>query len=131
MDRIEYGKLTHSDHSTEWRDNQTLVLLTAGACLLALVIALKNILNIPTEQLTRNLILYVCILGGLATFLSSCYKAKGGMAIGHPGLWIAIIVSVTMAIIFMYALYPRDIPMQQIARLCQYSSCLQYHARKG
>ena len=42
-------------------------LLTAGACLLALVIALKNILNIPTERLTMDLVLSICILGGLAT----------------------------------------------------------------
>ncbi|MDD1697271.1 MAG: hypothetical protein LUQ36_02815 [Methanoregula sp.] len=104
MDRIEYGKLTHSDHSTEWRDNQTLVVLTAGACLLALVIALKNILNVPTEQLTRDLILYVCILGGLATSYPLVTRRRADMAIGHPGLWIAIIVSVTMAIIVMYAL---------------------------
>ena len=104
MDRIEYGKLTHSDHSTEWRDNQTLVVLTSGACLLALVIALKNILNIPTEQLTRDLILYVCILGGLATSYPLVTRRRADMAIGHPGLWIAMIVSVTMAIIVMYAL---------------------------
>ena len=50
MDRIEYRKLTHSDHTAEWREYQTLVVLTAGACLLALVIALKNILNVPAEQ---------------------------------------------------------------------------------
>jgi hypothetical protein len=104
MDRIEYGKLTHSDHSTEWRDNQTLVVLTAGACLLALVIALKNILNVPTEQLTRDLILYVCILGGLATSYPLVTRRRADRAIGHPGFWIAMIVSVTMAIIVMYAL---------------------------
>ena len=104
MDRIEYGKLTHSDHSTEWRDNQTLVVLTAGACLLALVIALKNILNVPTEQLTRDLILYVCILGGLVTSYPLVTRQRADMAIGHPGIWIVLIVSVTMAIIVMYAL---------------------------
>jgi len=104
MDRIEYGKLTHSDHSTEWRDNQTLVVLTTGACLLALVIALKNILNVPTEQLTRDLILYVCILGGLATSYPIVTRRRADVAIAHPGLWIAMIVSITMAIIVMYAL---------------------------
>ncbi len=104
MDRIEYGKLTHSDQTNEWRDNQTLVALTAGACLLALVIALKNILNVPTEQLTRDLILYVCILGGLATSYPVVTRKRADLTVSHPGLWIAVIVSVTMAIIVMYAI---------------------------
>ena len=104
MDRIEYGKLTHSDHSTEWRDNQTLVVLTAGACLLALVIALKNILNVPNEQLTKDLIIYVCIFGGLATSYPIVTRRRSDVAIGHPGLWIAMIVSATMAIIVISAL---------------------------
>jgi hypothetical protein len=104
MDRIEYGKLTHSDQTTEWRDNQTLVALTAGACLLALVIALKNILNVPTEQLTRDMILCISILGGLATSYPLVTRRRADVAIAHPGLWIALIVSVTMAIIVMYAI---------------------------
>ena len=104
MDRIEYGKLTHSDHTTEWRDNQTLVALTAGACLLALVIALKNFLNVPTEQLTRDLVLYICILGGLATSYPLVTRRRADLTISHPGLWIAVIVTVTMAIIVMYAI---------------------------
>ena len=104
MDRNEYGKLTHSDHSGEWRDNQTLVALTAGACLLALVIALKNILNVPTEQLTRDLVLYISILGGLATSYPLVTRRRSDRIISHPGLWIAGIVTVTMAIIVMYAI---------------------------
>jgi len=104
MDRIEYGKLTHSDHTTGWRDNQTLVALTAGACLLALVIALRNILNVPTEQLTRDLILYIGIFGGLATSYPLVTRRRADLTISHPGLWIAVIVVVTLAIIVMYAL---------------------------
>jgi len=104
MDRIEYRKLIHSDHTNEWRDNQTLVVLTAGGCLLALVIALKNILNVPTEQLTRDLILYICILGGIATSYPVVTRKRADLTISHPGLWIAVIVSITMAIIVMYAI---------------------------
>jgi len=104
MDRIEYKKLTHSDNTTEWRDNRTLITLTAVACLLALVIALKNILNVPTEQLTRDLILYACILGGLATSYPFVIRRRADLIISHPGLWIAVTVTLTMAIIVMYAL---------------------------
>jgi hypothetical protein len=104
MDRIEYKKLTRSDNTTEWRDNRTLVTLTAGACLLALIIALKNILDVPTEQLTRDLVLYICILGGLATSYPLVTRRRGDLTISHPGLWIAVIVTLTMAIIVLYAL---------------------------
>jgi len=104
MDRIEYRRLIHSDNESEWRDNHTLVLLTAGACLLALVIALKNILNVPNEQLTRDLIFYVCILGGLATSYPLVTRRRADLSISHPGIWIAVIVTLTMAIIVMYAL---------------------------
>jgi hypothetical protein len=104
MDRIEYGKLTHSDHDPEWREGHTLVALTAGACLLALVIALKNILNVPTERLTTDLVICICILGGLATSYPLVTRRRSASVIRHPGLWIALIVIVTMAIIVMYAL---------------------------
>jgi hypothetical protein len=104
MDRIEYKKLTRSDNTTEWRDNRTLVTLTAGACLLALIIALKNILDVPTEQLTRDLVLYICILGGLATSYPLVTRRRADLTISHPGLWIAVIVTLTMAIIVLYAL---------------------------
>jgi hypothetical protein len=104
MDRIEYGKLTHSDHDPEWREGHMLVVLTAGACLLALVIALKNILNVPTERLTTGLVISICILGGLATSYPLVTRRRSATVIRHPGLWIALIVVVTMTVIVMYAL---------------------------
>jgi hypothetical protein len=104
MDRIEYRKLTHSDHDPEWREGHTLVVLTAGASLLALVIALKNILNVPIERLTTDLVIYVCILGGLVTSYPLVTRRRSASVIHHPGLWIAFIVFITMAIIVIYAL---------------------------
>lgn len=104
MDRIEYRKRTHSDHCTEWQDAMTLVALTAGACLLALVISLNNILNVPTERLSGDLVLIICILGGLATSYPLVTRRRADVVVSHPGLWIALIVAVTMVIIVMYAI---------------------------
>jgi hypothetical protein len=104
MDHIEYGKLTHSDHDPELREGHTLVILTSGACILALLIALKNILNVPTEQLTTGLVISVFIFGGLATSYPLVTRRRSASVIRHPGLWVALIVSVTMAIIILYAL---------------------------
>lgn len=104
MGRIEYRKLNASEPGAEWRDAHTLITLTAGACLLALVIALKNILNVPTDQLTTDLVLCICILGGLVTSYPLVTGKRSDLAISHPGLWIALIVVVTMAIIVINAI---------------------------
>jgi hypothetical protein len=111
MDRTEYRKLTHADRNVAWQEGQTLVALTAGACLLALVIALKNILNVPTERLTMDLVLSICILGGLATSYPIVTRRRSESAISHPGIWIAAIVLVTMVIIVLHAVgLPGSIP---------------------
>jgi hypothetical protein len=103
MDRTEYRKLTHADRDVAWQEGQTLVALTAGACLLALVIALKNILDVPTERLTVDLVLSIGIIGGLATSYPFITRRRSESAITHPGIWIAAIVIVTMAIIVLHA----------------------------
>ncbi|MGA2912186.1 MAG: hypothetical protein ABSE07_01580 [Methanoregula sp.] len=104
MDRIEYRKLIHEEHDAAWQEGQTLVALTAAACLLALVIALNNILDVPTELLTVDLVLSICILGGLATSYPVVTRRRSESAISHPGVWIAAIVMVTMAIIVLHAI---------------------------
>ena len=104
MDRIEYKKLTHAERATAWQEGQTLVALTAGACLLALVISLKNILDVPTELLTVDLVLSICILGGLATSYPLVTRRRSESAAIHPGPWIVAIVLITMAIIVLHAI---------------------------
>jgi hypothetical protein len=103
MDRIEYRKLIHEEESTAWQGGHTLIILTAGACLVALVIALKNILEVPTERLTMDLIVSIGVLGGLATSYPLVTRRRSASAISHPGLWIGAIVLVTMAIIVLHA----------------------------
>jgi hypothetical protein len=103
MDHSEYRKLSQEEEGTAWQEGHTLIILTAGACLFALVIALKNILEVPTERLTMDLILSIGILGGLATSYPIVTRRRSISAISHPGLWIAAIVIVTMAIIILHA----------------------------
>ena len=111
MDRTEYKKITHAEPGSGWQGGQTLVTLTAGACLLALVIALKNILDVPTERLTLDLALSICILGGLATSYPLVTRRRSDSAISHPGLWIVGIVTVTMTIIVLHAIgFPGLLP---------------------
>jgi len=103
MDPIEYGKMNRSEPGSEWRDSHTLVILTAGACLLALVIALNNILDVPLEQLTTDLVICTCILGGLVTTYPLVTRRRSDLIISHPGLWILLIVVITMTIIVLNA----------------------------
>jgi len=103
MDPIEYGKKNRSEPGSEWRDSHTLVILTAGACLLALGIALNNILDVPLEQLTTDLVICTCILGGLVTTYPLVTRRRSDLIISHPGLWILLIVVITMTIIVMSA----------------------------
>jgi hypothetical protein len=103
MDHSEYRKLIHEEEGTAWQEGHTLIILTAGSCLFALVIALKNILGVPTERLTMDLILSIGILGGLATSYPFVTRRRSASAISHPGLWIAAIVIVTMSIIILHA----------------------------
>ncbi len=104
MNRIEYRKLKPSEPGTAWREGQTLVMLTAGACLLALMIALRNILNVPVEQLTTDLVICTCLFGGLVTSYPRVTRRRTDLAISHPGLWIMLIVIITMAIIVITAI---------------------------
>jgi hypothetical protein len=50
-----------------------------------------------------DLILSIGILGGLATSYPIVTRRRSVSAISHPGLWIAAIVIVTMAIIILHA----------------------------
>ena len=56
--------------------NQVKISIVAGACLLVLVITLKNILNIPAETLSRDIILYIFIT-----------RERRGSRIPRPSGW--------------------------------------------
>ena len=103
MDRLEYGKLNPSGSATRWQDAHTLVILTAGSCLLALIIALKSILDVPLEQIMIELILCTSILGVLVTSYPHVTRKRPDLVISHPGIWILLIVVITMSIIVINA----------------------------
>jgi len=75
MDRTECRKLTNAEHSADWQEKQTFVCPYCGACLLALVIAFKNILNIPGRPLHVDLIHQYLHPGESGHFVSSCHTA--------------------------------------------------------
>jgi hypothetical protein len=80
--------------------NQVKISIVAGACLLVLVITLKNILNIPAETLSRDIILYIFIYGLFGVLPSLKEEQK----YDNAKYWYLAIIIITLAIIGVYAL---------------------------
>ena len=80
--------------------NQTKISIVAAACLLVLAISLKNILNVPTETLSRDIILYIFIYSLFGVLPSVKEELKSDNA----KYWYLAIIITTLAIIGVYAL---------------------------
>ncbi len=69
--------------------------VVTGLCLIALVVILKNVLNVPAEILSRDVIIYIAGYSGMAIFAKED-KTK---------VWSAVVILTTAAIIAFYALF--------------------------
>jgi len=78
--------------------------LTAGACLFALVIVLKNILLVPESRLVPDIIIYIGIYTGFSLVYPLTIHERHSRTINNPALWSALIVIMTLAIIVFYAI---------------------------
>jgi hypothetical protein len=78
--------------------------LTAGACLFALVIVLKNILNVPENRLLPDIIVYIGIYTGFSLMYPVTIHERHSHKINNPALWCSLIVVMTLAIIVFYAI---------------------------
>lgn len=78
--------------------------LTAGACLFALVIVLKNILLVPESRLVPDIIVYIGLYTGFSLVYPVTIHERHSHKINNPALWSALIVIMTLAIIVFYAL---------------------------
>lgn len=78
--------------------------LTAAACLFALVIVLKNILNVPESRFLPDILVYIGIYTGFSLVYPVAIHERHSRTINNPALWSALIVVMTLAIIVFYAL---------------------------
>jgi drug/metabolite transporter (DMT)-like permease len=78
--------------------------LTAGACLFALVIVLKNFLHVPESRLFPDMVVYIGIYTGFSLMYPRTIHERHSHMINNPALWSALIVVMTLAIIVFYAL---------------------------
>ena len=85
------------------------VAVVSAACLVVLTIVLKNVLNIPADVLSRDIIIYIIIYGRFAVVVNFQEEeapkeaATPRRASDSPWFWSAVIVGITVAIIALYA----------------------------
>ncbi|MEI7856314.1 MAG: hypothetical protein WCH85_02305 [Methanomicrobiales archaeon] len=78
--------------------------LTAAACLFALVIVLKNILNVPESRFLPDILIYIGVYTGFSLMYPVAIHERHSRTINNPVLWSALIVLLTLVIIVFYAL---------------------------
>ena len=83
---------------------RTQLSLVVAACLLGLVIALKNVVGVSAEVLSRDYIIYAVIYIGFALFVP--VQEAGQKAVGLHGALLPglVVVLTTVAIVAFYAI---------------------------
>ena len=99
--------ITMSDISTRissaLRNGRVIIPLTAGLCLIVLTVILKNILQVPAEKLSFDIILYIIIYTGFVIMYPFMDETEP-VSPPRTMLWIFVIVIITCAIIGVYAI---------------------------
>ena len=80
------------------------VLIVSQLCLLALIIALKNVLHVPVETLTSDVVLYIIIYSMFGVLFPDHLDATARSRLNNPWFYYLLIVMVTAAIVALYAL---------------------------
>jgi hypothetical protein len=75
----------------------------SAICIMALVVVLKNVLHVPTDQLTRDMVLFSFFYAvfWMIPWLGAWREKKSRF--GGALLWSLLIVAITAAIITLYA----------------------------
>jgi membrane protease YdiL (CAAX protease family) len=85
-------------------NNQVIVSLVTGICLIGLIVVLKNILLIPPDILSRDVIVYIIVYIGFITSLSAKDNTKKLFKYDTPLFWSILIILITLAIMAIYAI---------------------------
>lgn len=83
-------------------DDRTKVSVVSAVCLLGLVIVLKNVLNVPAETLSRDVVFYILIYSVFGILYPGQLKSPGPSLI-RPLYWSLAIVVLTLAIVLLNA----------------------------
>ncbi len=84
------------------------VAVVIAACLIGLTVVLKNVLNIPADVLSQDIVLYIFIYGIFFVTLNFTEEAPrketaSRRTYDNPWVWSAVVIVVTLAIIVVNA----------------------------
>jgi len=80
------------------------VSIVAGICLFSLVVVLKNILLVPADIISRDIIVYIIIYWAFTVFPQHTKEEVKKSRYDKPLYWNLLIILITLAIIAVYAM---------------------------
>ena len=75
----------------------------SAICLMILVVVLKNVLQVPAQDLSRDMVLYIFVYSALWMLPAFATKRQNKSRLEGAQVWSALIVAITLAIIALYA----------------------------
>jgi hypothetical protein len=84
--------------------NRIRVSVVAAVCLLSLVVALKNIVGVPTLVLTRDIVIFIMFYSGFAFLFPDKSSEMHPSLVEQPLFWSALIILITLGIIALYTI---------------------------
>ncbi len=80
------------------------VSLVAGICLFGLVVVLKNVLLVPADIISRDIVVYIVIYWAFTVFPQPVKEDVKKSRYDKPLYWNLLIILITLAIIAVYAM---------------------------
>jgi len=80
------------------------VSIVAGICLFVLVVVLKNVLLVPADILSRDILVYIIIYWAFTVFSLPAKDDIKKSKYDRPLYWSLLIILITLAIIAVYAM---------------------------
>lgn len=84
--------------------NKIQVSIVSAACLLGLAIILKNVLLVPVQVLTRDIVLYIMFYSAFCVLCPNESEENGKQGFAKPLYWNLLIILITVAIVVLYAI---------------------------
>jgi hypothetical protein len=80
------------------------VSIVAGICLFGLVVVLKNVLLVPADILSRDILVYIIIYWAFTVFSLPAKEEVKKSKYDNPLYWSLLIILITLTIIAVYAM---------------------------
>lgn len=84
--------------------NKTKVSIVAAVCLLGLVVALKNIIGVSAEVLSRDVVLFILVYSAFSILYPETGANTRVSTFDKPLYWSLLIGLITLGIILAYAI---------------------------